>query len=46
MTKQHEAGTAGALVWAFVPDPRLDECTYDVGPDDPVYAMLATFTGS
>lgn len=46
ITEQRDAGTAGALVWAFVPDPRLDECTYDVGPDDPVFAMLATFTGS
>lgn len=29
------AGAAGALLWAFVPDPREDECTFDIGPDDP-----------
>lgn len=35
------AGAAGALVWAFVPDPRVDDCTYDVGYDDPLYAVIA-----
>ncbi|GAB2556673.1 glycoside hydrolase family 5 protein [Nocardia heshunensis] len=41
---QRAAGTAGALIWAFVPDPRLDECTYDVGPDDPLWGLVATDT--
>ena len=34
------AGAAGVLFWAFVPDPRLTECTYDLGPDDPLMAMV------
>ncbi len=38
---QRAAGAAGALLWAFVPDPRPLECTYDIGPDDPVRAVLA-----
>ncbi|WP_446026630.1 beta-mannosidase [Dietzia cinnamea] len=29
-------GAAGAMLWAFVPDPRPYECTYDIGPEDPV----------
>lgn len=35
-------GAAGALLWAFVPDPRPDECTMDIGPDDPVLGELAS----
>ena len=38
---QRRAGTAGALLWAFVPDPREAECTFDIGPDDPVRELLA-----
>lgn len=34
-------GAAGALLWAFVPDPRGEECTLDIGPGDPVLAELA-----
>ncbi|MCK8675262.1 beta-mannosidase [Rhodococcus sp. HM1] len=34
-----ELGAAGALLWAFVPDPRPEQCTYDIGPDDPVLAI-------
>lgn len=34
------AGATGALLWAYVPDPRLDECTYDIGPHDPVHTVL------
>ncbi|QLY34447.1 beta-mannosidase [Nocardia huaxiensis] len=41
ITGQREAGTAGALIWAFVPDPRLDQCTYDVGPEDPLWGLVA-----
>ena len=36
-----EAGVAGMLVWAFVPDPRIDQCTYDVGYGDPIAAVVA-----
>lgn len=38
---QRAAGTAGALLWAFVPDPRLGECTMDIGPADPLRGLLA-----
>ncbi|WP_084524176.1 cellulase family glycosylhydrolase [Nocardia inohanensis] len=41
---QRAAGSAGALIWAFVPDPRQDRCTYDVGPDDPLWALVAEQT--
>ncbi|WP_306359761.1 beta-mannosidase [Nocardia sp. CC227C] len=41
MTGQRAAGAAGALVWAFVPDPRTDACTFDVGPDDPLWELMA-----
>jgi mannan endo-1,4-beta-mannosidase len=37
---QRAAGTAGALFWSYVPDPRTDQCTLDVGPDDPLLAMV------
>ncbi|EOM76739.1 hypothetical protein Rrhod_1858 [Rhodococcus rhodnii LMG 5362] len=37
---QREAGTAGALFWAFVPDPRIDECTFDIGIDDPLISLV------
>lgn len=40
MDAQRIAGTAGALLWAFVPDPRITECTYDIGPADPVRRVL------
>lgn len=33
-------GAAGALFWSFVPDPRPDQCTLDVGPDDPLFGLL------
>lgn len=38
--QQRAAGTAGALLWSFVPDPRLTECTYDIGPSDPVWSFV------
>ncbi|OOL33041.1 beta-mannosidase, partial [Rhodococcus rhodochrous] len=41
LTGYREAGAAGALLWAFVPDPRTGECTYDIGPGDPVRDVLA-----
>ncbi|WSJ20079.1 beta-mannosidase [Nocardia sp. NBC_01327] len=41
---QRRAGTAGALIWAFVPDPRQDQCTYDVGPEDPLWSLVADTT--
>ncbi|MET4046658.1 MULTISPECIES: beta-mannosidase [unclassified Rhodococcus (in: high G+C Gram-positive bacteria)] len=37
---QRAAGTAGALLWAFVPDPRPTECTFDIGPSDPLWQVL------
>ncbi len=37
---QRTRGTAGALFWAFVPDPRLGECTLDIGPGDPLLALV------
>lgn len=40
MDGQRAAGTAGALLWAFVPDPRPDKCTFDIGPRDPVRVVL------
>lgn len=40
---QRQAGTAGLLVWDWVPDPRTDQCTYDVGPGDPLLTMLANY---
>ncbi|UVF79403.1 beta-mannosidase [Gordonia mangrovi] len=39
--QQRDAGTAGALLWAYVPDPRTGECTYDIGPDDPAWQVVA-----
>lgn len=37
---QRAAGTAGALLWAFVPDPRPTDCTYDIGPSDPLWQTI------
>nr|WP_229746292.1 cellulase family glycosylhydrolase [Rhodococcus trifolii] len=39
---QRRAGTAGALLWAFVPDPRPSQCSYDIGYDDPVWESLGS----
>ncbi len=36
LDRYRSMGAAGALLWAFVPDPRPTECTYDIGPEDPV----------
>jgi mannan endo-1,4-beta-mannosidase len=38
---QRAAGTAGAMLWAFVPDPRPHECTYDIGPTDPLWQAIS-----
>ncbi|MGW1737557.1 beta-mannosidase [Nocardia sp. NPDC001965] len=40
ITGQRAAGTAGALLWAFVPDPRTGPPTYDIGPADPLFDVL------
>lgn len=40
---QRDAGAAGALLWAFVPDPRPAECTYDIGPTDPLWGVVEQF---
>jgi hypothetical protein len=37
---QRSHGAAGVMFWSFVPDPRLDECTLDIGPDDPLFRMV------
>ncbi|MEV6275162.1 beta-mannosidase [Nocardia sp. NPDC051832] len=44
LAAQRDAGTAGALFWAFVPDPRPDQCTLDIGPDDPLWAVVAEYS--
>uniref|UniRef100_UPI003D92C419 beta-mannosidase n=1 Tax=Gordonia sp. B7-2 TaxID=3420932 RepID=UPI003D92C419 len=41
ITSQRSDGTAAALLWAFVPDPRTSECTYDIGPIDPAWQVVA-----
>ncbi|RJO79447.1 beta-mannosidase [Nocardia panacis] len=41
LTTQRDAGAAGALLWAFVPDPRSSECTWDIGPEDPLWGLVA-----
>ncbi|OCB15436.1 beta-mannosidase [Mycolicibacterium porcinum] len=33
-------GAAGAMFWAFVPDPRPGECTLDIGPTDPLWSLI------
>jgi hypothetical protein len=40
VSAQRAAGTAGVLFWSFVPDPRPTECTYDVGPTDPLMNQI------
>lgn len=37
---QRASGTAGALFWSFVPDPRSDRCTLDIGPNDPLFRLV------
>ena len=37
---QRAHGAAGAMFWAYVPDPRLGECTLDIGPHDPLFEMI------
>lgn len=37
---QRRAGSAGVMFWNFVPDPRADQCTMDIGPTDPLFAVL------
>ncbi|WP_188586488.1 beta-mannosidase [Gordonia jinhuaensis] len=38
---QRQAGTDGALLWAWVPDPRPQDCTFDIGLGDPLYSVVA-----
>ncbi|WP_225728535.1 MULTISPECIES: beta-mannosidase [unclassified Nocardia] len=40
LVTDRNAGVDGALIWAYVPDPRLDECSLDVGPDDPLWSLV------
>jgi mannan endo-1,4-beta-mannosidase len=41
---QRQAGAAGVMFWAFVPDPRLGDCTFDIGFDDPLFGVLAALS--
>jgi hypothetical protein len=41
---QRTAGTAGVLFWSFVPDPRTDQCTLDIGPNDPLLTLIGNAT--
>lgn len=40
VARLRDAGAAGVQFWAYVPDPRPEECTYDIGPDDPVLELV------
>ncbi|SIR67156.1 beta-mannosidase [Williamsia sterculiae] len=42
---QRRAGTAGALLWAFVPDARPNACSFDVGFGDPLWTVIADSGG-
>lgn len=44
-TEMRKQGAAGAMFWAFVPDPRLRECTLDIGPADPLMRLVGTAPG-
>ncbi|WP_157517038.1 cellulase family glycosylhydrolase [Mycobacterium sp. MS1601] len=37
---QRAHGAAGVMFWSYVPDPRLSECTLDIGPNDPLFRMI------
>ncbi|CAN5197250.1 hypothetical protein BH11ACT7_BH11ACT7_13560 [soil metagenome] len=37
---QRAHGAAGVMFWSFVPDPRMDQCTLDIGPNDPLFRMI------
>ncbi len=37
---QRALGTAGALAWSYVPDPRPSRCTFDIGEGDPLWPRL------
>lgn len=41
-TEMRRQGAAGAMFWAFVPDPRPRECTLDIGPTDPLMRLVGT----
>ncbi|WP_163800638.1 beta-mannosidase [Mycolicibacterium sediminis] len=42
VTAARTHGAAGVMFWSYVPDPRLDQCTFDIGPDDPLLDMVGT----
>lgn len=46
VSAQQDAGTAGALFWSFVPDPRPGECTLDIGPGDPTFKVIRALAHS
>ena len=41
VTAERHAGSAGVLFWDYVPDPRLNDCTMDIGPNDPLFDVVA-----
>ena len=41
-TEMRNRGSAGAMFWAYVPDPRPTECTLDIGPADPLMRLVGT----
>ncbi|MGV0736642.1 beta-mannosidase [Mycobacterium syngnathidarum] len=45
ITTMRTMGAAGAMFWAFVPDPRPSECTLDIGPADPLTSMIGSAPG-
>lgn len=42
IARQRAAGTAGALLWAFMPEPRRNDCTLDIGPADPLLTLVGS----
>ncbi|MGU3499595.1 beta-mannosidase [Mycobacterium sp. C31M] len=41
-TEMRRQGAAGAMFWSYVPDPRHDECTLDIGPTDPLMRLVGS----
>lgn len=35
-------GAAGVMFWSYVPDPRPQECTLDIGPTDPLMRLVGS----
>ena len=39
-TEMRHHGAAGAMFWSYVPDPRHNQCTLDIGPGDPLMQLV------